>query len=386
MLRKFSILPLVLAAVVAGCGGGGSGDASDGSASFAPGPIIPNGESSLYDPVNNPNGLLPRRGSGAVMMLLESQAGPRAPAVGDTASVGVDEVWFEVTAPGFVEIQLDHDSLAIASRVEIRDSTGAQKLLADADHRQATVNLPNGRYFLRMQSASLADPAPANVLVWFGPSTQVPNSSDYSRVLQNQNPVNCTGCDLRGANLGAASLVGANLTNADMRGAMLSKVSGDGFAMSASAIFKLFLSGAQLGGADLRGANLTGANLTGAFLSGAGHMGAKLAGANLNEAILTNISLNRADISGANLSRADFSGASLMGADLSAANLSVTNLRGANLRGANLSGANLNGANLRGALLNGADLNAANLSGADLTGALWTDGRTCAANSVSVCN
>ena len=128
MLRKFSILPLVLAAVVAGCGGGGSGDASDGSASFAPGPIIPNGESSLYDPVNNPNGLLPRRGSGAVMMLLESQAGPRAPAVGDTASVGVDEVWFEVTAPGFVEIQLDNDSLAIASRVEIRDSTGAQKL------------------------------------------------------------------------------------------------------------------------------------------------------------------------------------------------------------------------------------------------------------------
>lgn len=375
MLRKSLILPLVLAAFVAGCGS---------SDPFIPGPIIPNGESSLYDPVNNPTGLFPRRGSGAVMMLLESQAGPRAPVAGDTATVGVDEVWFEVTTPGFVEIQLDNDSLAIASRVEIRDSTGALKLLVDADHRQGRVDLPNGRYFLRMQSASLADPDPANVLVWFGESTQVPNPTDYNRVMQN--PVNCTGCDLRGANLGGASLAGANLTGADMRGAMLSKVSGDGFAMSASAIFKLFLSGAQLGGADLRGANLTGANLTGAFLSGAGRVGAKLAGANLSDVAMPNIYLNRADLSGVNLSRADVSGASLISADLGAANLSSTNFLGANLRGANLSGSNLNGANLRGALLNGADLSAANLSDAKLSGAIWTDGRQCAEGSVGACN
>jgi uncharacterized protein YjbI with pentapeptide repeats len=74
----------------------------------------------------------------------------------------------------------------------------------------------------------------------------------------------CARCDLKGADLRKAYLIGADLRNA-----------------------------------DLRGANLVGANLEGADLTGA-----RLNGANLTDSYLTEASLNHTNLTGVNFTRA----------------------------------------------------------------------------------
>ena len=74
--------------------------------------------------------------------------------------------------------------------------------------------------------------------------------------------------------------------------------------------------------------------------------------------------------------------ADLSGANLTGANLNGARLNGANLQGADLSGANLTIADLWEANLSGANLSGANLAKAALSRAIWTDGRTCAEDSV----
>ncbi len=91
------------------------------------------------------------------------------------------------------------------------------------------------------------------------------------------------------------------------------------------------LRGTNLGGASLHGANLRGTNLRGANLRGADLGGTNLRGANLRGA----------DLRGADLYGADLRGANLRGADLYGADLGGADLRGTNLHGANLHGADL---------------------------------------------
>lgn len=98
---------------------------------------------------------------------------------------------------------------------------------------------------------------------------------------------------------------------------------------------------------------------------------------------LTALALPKASLSGANfhqaqLQRVNFQGANLFNADFGRAGLSQATLRNANLARAYFSHADLQGADLRGAdlsyaYLSNANLRGANLCGADLTGAKVTD-------------
>ncbi len=73
------------------------------------------------------------------------------------------------------------------------------------------------------------------------------------------------------------------------------------------------------------------------------------------------------------------------GVNLRGANLAGANLQGAYLKGADLRAANLQGAKLLDAYLFDAKLEGADLTGADLSKAIWTDGRTCAFESIGYC-
>lgn len=108
--------------------------------------------------------------------------------------------------------------------------------------------------------------------------------------------------------------------------------------------------------------------------------GVWLRGVNLESAMLANTRFNSAHLALARLTYAN-----LAGADLSFANLDGAVLEAANLQGANLAYADLKQADLRRADLRGARLEAADLTGARLGFALWTDGRTCAPESVGFC-
>ncbi|MEL7036218.1 MAG: pentapeptide repeat-containing protein [Cyanobacteria bacterium J06592_8] len=114
--------------------------------------------------------------------------------------------------------------------------------------------------------------------VTFVPSTLAENLEHTRQLLSSKR---CPNCDLAGAGLVLADLVGADLQGANLVGANLSR-------------------------ADLTGANLTGANLTGASLHGANLTGANLAGANLNgtdlrAAYLMNAVLTESNIKDAQL-------------------------------------------------------------------------------------
>ncbi len=98
---------------------------------------------------------------------------------------------------------------------------------------------------------------------------------------------------------------------------------------------------------DLRGANLNQANLELANLYQVNLAGANLSEANLSGAILSAANLAGANLSGANLSGAILSAANLAGANLSGANLSRSNLYLANLCGTIIYDTKLDGANLR---------------------------------------
>lgn len=90
----------------------------------------------------------------------------------------------------------------------------------------------------------------------------------------------CPGCNLAGADLGKAELIGAKLAGADLHGANLSM-------------------------ANLRRADLQGANLRDAVLAYTNMPGANLQGADLRGAILKGANLIKADLTGANLEGAD---------------------------------------------------------------------------------
>jgi uncharacterized protein YjbI with pentapeptide repeats len=103
--------------------------------------------------------------------------------------------------------------------------------------------------------------------------------------------------DMRGANLNRANLQQTNLYQANLAGANLTEAN---------------LAGAILSAANLEGANLYLANLEGAILSAA-----NLKGANLKEANLYCASLYLADLHGAILNDSIFHGANLREAKLS---------------------------------------------------------------------
>lgn len=106
------------------------------------------------------------------------------------------------------------------------------------------------------------------------------NPNDLKQLLETRF---CQGCDLRGANLSGAHLIGVDLRDANLTGANLTNI--------------------NLEGADLTGANLTSANLEGAFLNQT-----EFNHANLTNANLTDANLVQAQLEGANLLNADLTG------------------------------------------------------------------------------
>lgn len=109
--------------------------------------------------------------------------------------------------------------------------------------------------------------------------------------------------------------------------------------------------------------------------SGCDKRGAALAGAMLRNARLDGTRLEDARMAGAVLEYASAKGVNLRNADL----------RGAKLTAVDLSGADLSGADLSGANLRYAALGQARLAGARLDHAVWSDGRTCAVDSLGAC-
>jgi hypothetical protein len=122
---------------------------------------------------------------------------------------------------------------------------------------------------------------------------------------------------------------------------------------------RLDLSHTNLRGASLTDAQLQGAILDDAQLQGAGLYRAQLQGASLYHAQLQGAGFYRAQLQGASLYRAQLQEASFLGAQLQRANL-----RDVQLQEADLFDAQLQGANLWNAQLQGADLMFAQLAGA----------------------
>lgn len=247
-------------------------------------------------------------------------------------------------------------------------------------------------------------------LVW-----QIVNQGAEKRNLQEQavdlSHTNLRGARLREANLGNGSLRKADLRGADLTGANLTHVSlhetiiDDTTKLdekwrlvweivnqgaSRRNLSSINLSQANLTGADLSWANLSRAVLTDTNLSQANLYGADLSGAILIEPDPVGGQFHQAMLDLADLTAVKIDDATRMedrwrlvweiinqgannlnlrGANLTGANLQQIDLHEANLGGARLDGASLREANLRGADLNGASLFSADLTGADLTGA-----------------
>lgn len=376
-----------LAMVLTACGDGGGAGLDEG-----PPPQFGVTERELYDAGSNTAGIIARRGSGAVMIQLETAAGPALPLLGDTLSVGADSVWFDLVRDGTAGVTLTEQSLQIVAAVELYDATGTRIWRADTTQRAASLFVPRGlpaqpwpRYQLRITSAASATAA-SRVIVWFGDAINPQyNPGDVGR-LAGTIPVNCPGCNLQGSNLGGYKLSGGNLVNANLRNAWLAPVDPAQLELRDGAIFRIFLDGSVVRGADLARANLTGADLTGAIISGAGRSGASLAGTNLTAATLNGVNLDGANMSGVNMVDSKARLASFIEVDLTNANLTQADLQGANLTKTDFSRANLVNADLRGSRLTGATLLGANLTGTLLAGATWTDGRICAAGSIGKCD
>jgi hypothetical protein len=138
---------------------------------------------------------------------------------------------------------------------------------------------------------------------------------------------------------------------------------------------RLDLSYVDLRGANLYGAQLDSAILVGSHLEGADLERAYLRGASLSKAHLEDALLVRAHLVGAVLSRAHLEGARLVQADLRNAYLMAAHLEGARVAGADLRSAQLNGAHLDDASLSDADLERAELAEASYTdGTVWPEG------------
>ena len=201
-----------------------------------------------------------------------------------------------------------------------------------------------------------------------------------------ENPLDLSKSNLRGADLRGAKLREAKLQEADLMDADLQEADLQGADLQEAKLQKANLMEANFGEANLQGANLQGAELVKANLmeaelvkanlQGAELVKANLMKANLMKAELVKANLMKANLQGANLMKANLMEANLQGAELVEANLMEANLVKANLQGANLlianlwianlTEANLMEADLKGADLKGADLMEANLKGADL--------------------
>ena len=352
-------------------------------------------ERQLYDPVSRALGIVVQNGSGAVSLQLESSdALTPLPMSGDTATTGVDRLYFDILTDGRVNLGLGVQDLQYVASVELRNASQELLLKVDANSPQGTVWLRRGdltqpmpRFQVRIISANGAVNNP-HVLAWFGHHL-APTANKYQLSnLSSHLAVQCEACNLSGAFLGQYRLSGAHLPGADLRNAWLVKVKNtDDLVRNDALIFKLFMNGNQVAGADLSGANLNRADLTGAVLTGAGDARADLTGTNLNYATITGINLDGAAMAGVQLNhvqafQVSWVRADLTGAQMTGANLAEGNFEGTNFTGANLSNADLRGSNLRGSTITQAGVQ---LSGAKLAGAFWTDGRVCANDSVGEC-
>ena len=166
----------------------------------------------------------------------------------------------------------------------------------------------------------------------------------------------CQNCDLTGADLKDALLVGA-----DLRGANLSKANLDGALLVAVNLASANLSDGSLQHVDLSGANLRGANLSRANLSYSEFEGAQLNKAILQQANLSNALLSSTDFSNADLTEVIFKDA--RGNDVQ---MKSVNLQKAGFERASLSG-DFSNANLKEAMLSDASLMYSNLTNANLT-------------------
>jgi len=116
---------------------------------------------------------------------------------------------------------------------------------------------------------------------------QVPaRAASQADIMQLTETGECQSCDLRGANLTGAHLIGVDLRDADLTGAVLSH--------------------ANLEGADLTGATLINTNLSGAFLTNA----------LLDDTIVSNVDLSNATLIYTSLAGADIEQVNLVGADV----------------------------------------------------------------------
>ena len=362
MPRRPWALALGAALALAACGGGSGGEGE--SAPLFPSPP-PTGvtESRLFDPLQRPDGAVPRQGSGLVLLQLEPAAGPALPPLGDSGGLGADDLWFDAAESTLLALTLDDDSLGLVSALDVADAGGQTLARVDATRRSASVPLVAGRRY-RLRFVAAAGPTdPVGLGVWFGPVAAPRfDRADLDRVSRGEP---CPACRLADADLGAVDLAGANLPRADLRGAILLRPAVGTPMLGPVVAPRLLLASGAFASADLSGANLAQARLDGALLQAPGRRGATLVGANLSGAGLSGVVLDGARGAGVNFDSADLRAASLVGADLSGANLQRVDARGAVWRGARLDGANLDGAML--------------------DGAVWIDGRVCAAGSVGIC-
>lgn len=113
--------------------------------------------------------------------------------------------------------------------------------------------------------------------------------------------------------------------------------------------------------------------------------GAEATGVDMHDAVMHNARLTGANFAGSKLFNSDLAYAELVGANLSGVDLHNASLKGATLRKVDLSGANLNDADLSYADLSDALLDGTTLTGAKLGNTIWTDGHTCAVDSIGEC-
>ncbi len=351
-MHKGALAAAMAAFLLVGCGGGDS--------FMWPVPVRQFGvtESLLMDAASNVNGLVVGAGSGLVVTQIEPLTGPAAPLPGDSASVGVDQMWFDVDNLVKVTIALPIDSFAVVSKVEVLNQADNVLLTIDRAHPKGELWLDHGRYQLRFTAADTATDI-ALGMVWFGGESKLYNAADLQKLATG----NCPSCKLRGAMLSNLDLRGFNLPGVDLRDALLLNIPG-GLALNGS-LFKVLLGASDVEGADLSSANLAGAKLTGAYLTGAGGNAARFTSANLSGVTAQNMFLPGVLMTSTNLAGADFTGSVLTRARMRFADLTDAIMVGVDLTGA--------------------DLSSANLAGADFTGATWTDGRVCAVGSVGSC-
>jgi uncharacterized protein YjbI with pentapeptide repeats len=101
----------------------------------------------------------------------------------------------------------------------------------------------------------------------------------------------CIRCDLSGANLKEAILIGVNLTGTNLSGADLSLTNMASVNLSGANLSRANLILAHMGWVNLSGANLRGADLLGADLRWANLLGADLSGSTIAQAILCNTTM-----------------------------------------------------------------------------------------------